>query len=264
MEDSGRLSKSAREAVEQAAALVRGARRTVALVGAGLSVESGIPPFRGPGGLWTRYGEPPMNGYAQFLRDPVAWWRDLLKPSGPRAELLGALRDAEPNAGHHALVRMERAGQLHCTITQNIDNLHVRAGSRQLVEIHGNATLLRCVECRSRYPRDGFPVDADSLPPRCPECAGLVKSDTVMFGEPIPGDVSLACERAVEDCDCVLLVGTSASVYPAAGLAWSVLKDGGSLVEVNPEETDASARCRVSIRARSSEVLPLLAARLAS
>jgi len=262
VEESARLSKPEREAVERAAALIRDADRTVALVGAGLSVESGIPPFRGPNGLWTRYGEPSMNGYMEFLRDPAGWWRELLEPSGPRAELLTALRSAEPNAGHHALVRMERAGELHCTITQNIDNLHARAGSRQLVEIHGNATLLRCVQCRSRYPRDGFPVDVRALPPGCPECAGLLKSDTVMFGEPIPGDVSLACERALESCDCMLLVGTSASVYPAAGLAWSVLERGGSLVEVNPEETEASDHCRVSIRARSSEVLPLLARRL--
>jgi len=207
------------EAIERGAEAVRAAHHTVALVGAGLSVESGIPPFRGPDGIWTRHGEPSMNGYLEFLRDPEGWWRGVLEPSGPRAELLEAVQRAEPNAGHQALAELEQRGHLACTITQNIDDLHARAGSRRLAEIHGNVNRLRCVQCRARYPRADFPLDPEALPPRCERCGGLIKSDAVLFGEPIPGDVATMCQEQAARCDCMLVIGTSATVYPAAGFA---------------------------------------------
>src|SRR5207247_2559835 len=130
------------------------ARYVIALTGAGLSVESGIPPFRGPGGLWTRHGEPPMDGYQRFLKDPRRAWEERLNPAGPMRELWEALAAARPNPGHQALVELEELGVLKCTITQNVDNLHRTAGSERLLEIHGNATLIRCIECVARYPRE--------------------------------------------------------------------------------------------------------------
>jgi len=130
-------------AIARATDVLLRARYVIALTGAGLSVESGIPPFRGPGGLWTKYGEPPMNGYERFLADPKKAWADRLEPRGPMRELWNALAQARPNPGHVALADLETLGVLKALITQNVDDLHRQAGSRRLLEIHGNATLIR-------------------------------------------------------------------------------------------------------------------------
>lgn len=239
---------------------LRRARYAIALTGAGLSVESGIPPFRGPGGLWTKHGEPPMNGYQRFLADPKRAWEERLSPSGPMAELWAALRAAEPNAGHRALVELEDAGVLQAVITQNVDDLHRQAGSRRLLEIHGNATLIRCIDCVARYRRDE--IDLAILPPHCPRCGGLLKSDTVSFGEPIPPDVMAACSVESERADCVIVVGTSATVYPAAQFPIAVRDRGGDLIEVNPYETEISGLCRYRLLGGAADMLPALVAAL--
>ena len=244
------------QAVEQAARLVVAAHHVVALVGAGLSVESGIPPFRGPGGLWTKYGEPDMLGYQRFLDDPKKWWEERISRSGAMQELIDALAQAKPNAGHYALAELERMGQLQHIITQNIDNLHQQAGSVAITEIHGNRLKLRCITCNARWPLDQFPID--ELPPKCPQCGGLVKSDTVMFGEPIPRDALDECINQTRMCDCMLLVGTSAVVYPAAGFPQDVKMSGGRLIEVNPNETPLTLLCDVVLRAPGGTCLPLL------
>ena len=156
-----------------AARSLRSARRVVALTGAGLSTESGIPPFRGPGGLWTRYGEPPMDGFQRFLDDPKAAWQQRLSPDQPwLVALLDTLAQAVPNAGHQALAELERLGRCACVITQNIDDLHRQAGTRSLLEIHGNHRLVRCLQCVTRFEPDQVPIDPDSLPPQCPRCCG--------------------------------------------------------------------------------------------
>ena len=247
-------------AVQEAARLIHAANHVVALVGAGLSVESGIPPFRGPGGLWTKYGEPDMRGYERFLEDPKEWWEQRMSRTGSYQELVDALSQAKPNAGHEALKEMEELGYLKHIITQNIDNLHQDAGSRAITEIHGNRTKLRCVGCNRRWPLDEFAIE--ELPPKCPDCGGMVKSDTVMFGEPIPGDALEACIQQAQACDCMLLIGTSAQVYPAAGFPLDVKRAGGRLIEVNPNETPLTDIADVVLRAPSGESLPLVVARL--
>jgi len=239
--------------------LVR-ARHVVALTGAGMSVESGIPPFRGPGGLWTKHGEPPMNGYQTFLADPKAAWEQRLNPTGPMRELWSALANAEPNPGHMALVELEQLGVLKATITQNVDDLHRRAGSEYLLEIHGNATLIRCIACVARFARDA--IDFAELPPRCPHCDGILKSDTVSFGEPIPPDVLEACFRQAELADCMIVAGTSATVHPAAQLPISIHAGGGDLIEVNPYESEITELCRFALRGTSAELLPALVERV--
>jgi len=234
--------------LDRAAELLCGARQVVVLTGAGLSVESGIPPFRGPGGLWTKYGEPPLDGYQRFMRDPAEAWRKMLSPSEPWLrglhETLGAAR---PNAGHRALAELERVGRVHCLITQNVDDLHRQAGSRALLEIHGNYALLRCLGCGARFERAGFAVDPERLPPRCPNCGGIVKSDTVSFGEPIPEDVLARCFEAVAGADCMLVAGTSGTVYPAAGFPVEVARSGGRVIEVNLEPSELSALASVQL-----------------
>jgi NAD-dependent deacetylase len=245
--------------IEQAAALLRDARAVVALTGAGLSVESGIPPFRGPGGLWTKHGEPPLDGYQRFLRDPAKAWRERLHPTESWAKGLSeTLGRAKPNAGHQALAELERLGVLDALITQNVDDLHRQAGSKVLLEIHGNFSLLRCLGCHTRFEPSAIAVDEANLPPRCPDCGGIVKGDTVQFGEPIPPDVLRDCYAAVERCDCMLVIGTTATVYPAAEFPFEVLRRRGQVIEVNPYESELTHAATLSLAGPGGSVVPRL------
>ena len=250
------------EAVDLTARLITESTYVVAMVGAGLSAESDIPTFRGPGGLWTRFGRPSLRGYKQFMEDPAAWWqRHLEREADPaRDEFREALDRAEPNAGHYALADLESIGALKLTITQNIDDLHQRAGSRNVAEIHGNRNKLRCVECEARWPADEYPIDR--YPPRCRECGGLVKFDTVMFGEPIPPKVLEWCHTETERCDCMIVAGTSATVYPAARFPQSVKARGGRLIEANPNHTPLTHRVDVALKGPTGKTLPMVARRV--
>jgi NAD-dependent deacetylase len=200
-----------------------------------------------------------MDGYQRFLEDPAAAWRERLSPS---VEWARALRDtlaaAEPNAGHRALAELERIGRLGCVITQNIDDLHTQAGSSNLLEIHGNHRLLRCLDCVRRFEPDAITIDLDALPPRCPDCGGRVKGDTVQFGEPIPPDVLRQCYAEVEGSDFMLVIGTSATVYPAADFPMEVLRRGGRVIEVNPTDTEFTARATESLRGPAGALLTQL------
>jgi NAD-dependent deacetylase len=245
--------------IARAAELLCGAQSVVALTGAGLSVESGIPPFRGPGGLWTKYGEPPLDGYQRFLRDPAKAWRERLHPTESWAKGLAlTLGRAKPNAGHDALVALEARGRLHALITQNVDDLHRQAGTKRLLEIHGNHALLRCLDCHARYEPAEVPVDEGSLPPLCPSCGGIIKGDTVQFGEPIPPDVLRECYAVVSRCDCMLVIGTTATVYPAAEFPFEVLRRRGCVIEVNPYESELTAAATLSLAGPGGRVLPRL------
>ena len=242
--------------LDTAARIVGESAYMIALVGAGLSKESGIPTFRGGDGLWDKHGEPPMDGYQRFLADPAQWWAQRLAERESSSEFTKAIEEAKPNAGHIAMAKMERAGLLKHIITQNIDNLHADAGSVALTEIHGNRTKQRCVGCGRRWLRGEFVSDV--IPPRCPNCDGLVKSDTVMFGEPIPRDALESCYEHAQRADAVLLVGTSAVVYPAAEFPAIAYRRGARLIEVNPQETPLTSICSAALRAPSGEALPQL------
>ena len=250
------------QSIDAAASLIVESTQVVALVGAGLSVESGIPTFRGPGGLWTRIGEPSMRGYQQFLADPVAWWQQQRDQQADpaRAEFRDAIERAEPNSGHYALADLERLDILKMTITQNVDDLHTRAGSTRVAEIHGNRTRVRCIACEMRWHRDDFVME--EYPPECPECGGLVKSDTVMFGEPIPRGVLDLCFRETARCDCMIVVGTSATVYPAASFPEIVKQRGGFLIEANPNPTPLSGFADAVLRGSTSDTLPRMVRRI--
>ena len=245
-----------------AAAVLAAARYAVVLTGAGLSVESGIPPFRGAGGLWTGHGPPASLSYREFLRSPGEWWegrlRDEVTPGNPTYELKGAVDRAAPNPGHLAIAALEREGIVKAVITQNVDGLHGRAGSRQLLEIHGNRSRLRCIGCGRRWPRAGYALG--DLPPLCRDCGGVIKPDSVMFGEPIPSAVREACFAAARRCDAMLVVGASGTVNPAAQLPLLARERGAPVIEVNPEPTVLTAAAAVVVRGPAGEVLPRIAA----
>lgn len=216
------------DAYQEAAEALRHARCAVAVTGAGISVESGIPDFRGPAGIWQKYPPEDFATIGAFMRDPAkVWnlWYDLGQDLGGR----------QPNPGHRALARLEGLGLLKAVITQNIDNLHQAAGSREVIEYHGNARRQVCLQCGQAGPLD-LSKRSDTAP-RCP-CGGLIKPDIVMFGELIPPEALERSAQWVADCDVMLVVGTSAQVFPAAQLPYTAKEAGAVVIEANVETTD--------------------------
>lgn len=243
------------EVIARAADLMRASSHTVALVGAGISAESGIPTYRGTGGLWTKFGEPTIDGWELFNRDPEEWWRQAIERR-TGSEFSQAIDQAKPNAGHVAMAELEKLGRLAHIITQNIDNLHQVAGSTHITEIHGNRGKVRCMNCGGRDRLET--INLDRLPPLCPECGGILKNDTVMFGEPIPQDALNECYRQAAMAELFMVVGTSAVVYPAAEFPVMAKRRGAPLIEVNPEETALSDIADVVIRAPAGVALPAI------
>ena len=256
--------KAVEEVIVRAARDIVESNYTIALTGAGISTESGIPDFRGPSGIWTKNPEAERRAYQsyqEFLHDPKGWWESIL--ASPRPSLLGPLEKAVPNPGHYALVELEELGILKCVVTQNIDALHEKAGNKNLLEYHGSATKLRCLSCGSRFRRKEFDLqkllEENQLPPRCPKCQGIIKSDGVAFGEPIPSDVA---EQSLEEawkCDLMLICGTSAVVYPFANLPRIAKQRGAAtIIEVNAEPTPLTEEgiSDYLIQGKTGEILP--------
>jgi NAD-dependent deacetylase len=242
--------------IGKAARFLLTSKYVTCLTGAGISVESGVRPFRGPGGLWAELGEPPMDGYQRFLADPKTHWEKTMKGTSSDWKFLQAADEAVPNPAHYALAELEEMGILQYLITQNIDNLHLTAGNTKVAEIHGNIKKVRCIKCNARYGRDDISLDV--MPPHCPKCGGIIKTDIVMFGEPIPRDVLKTCQREMDKSDCMLAVGTSSLVYPAASFPMEIKRNGGNLIEVNLYETEMTPYCDISLRGKAGEVLPEL------
>lgn len=216
---------------------IRSAGHVVAFTGAGISAESGIPTFReAQTGLWAKYHPEELATPQAFARAPErVWeWYEWRR---------GLVRAAEPNAGHEALVRIERLAPKFTLVTQNVDGLHVRAGSRNVLELHGNITRTRC----SREGRAVEEWEDGATPPGCPSCGAPLRPDVVWFGEALPAAAFRDAEAAAMHCDVFLAVGTSAVVYPAAALPLVALQAGAFVVEVNPEETPLSARAEVTV-----------------
>lgn len=247
--------------IDLAVGLLVRSSRTVVLAGAGMSKESGIPTFRGEGGLWTKHGEPPLNQFETFAADPQRWWERRLE-EGRNDEFAQALEASQPNPGHVALAALEGLGIVSHLITQNIDDLHRRGGQSSITEIHGNRYWLRCLTCETRWPREEFIIEQDALPPTCTQCGGMVKSDTVMFGEPIPPTALQRCSEETAVADCFMTIGTSALVYPAAQYPVDALQRGVPLIDINPEPTPLTEVANVVIPGPSGEVLPTIVEQL--
>ena len=231
---------------------LRAARRVAVLTGAGISAESGVPTFReAQTGLWARYDPAELATPDAFRRNPTLVWEWY-------AWRRERVRQAEPNAGHLALVAMERRVAEFSLITQNVDGLHRRAGSQRLVELHGNLFRVKCFD-EDRPVETGS--DASETPPRCPRCGGLLRPDVVWFGETLPAGALRAAERAAATAEVFFSIGTSALVYPAAELPFAALRAGATVVEINPQPTPLSPHVSFSLNGPAGEVLPALVER---
>jgi len=262
----------------------------IALTGAGMSTESGLPDFRGPDGIWTKHPEAEREAYEAYdklLQNPKAHWEEMLTPGSLFGLFFEELGKFSPNPGHYALAKLEKMGILRLIITQNVDGLHQKAGNRNVIEYHGGLSKLRCISCGSRFDREEFDLDRlkmeDRLPPRCKKCNGVLKYDGVYFGEPIPSDVAHQSLEEAWKCDLMLVCGTSAVIYPFAelpriarhrrieketktetGLYVVEEKPGVIIIEVNDQPTPLTDE-KISdylIQGKTGEILPQIVAQV--
>lgn len=234
--------------IEQARQRIAAAQRVAALTGSGISAESGVPTFRGQGGLWRNFRAEDLATPQAFARDPkTVWeWYEWRR---------GLIAEARPNLGHYALAQLEqRLGDRFTLITQNVDGLHNRAGSQRVLKLHGDIWWTMCIACRKV--RSDFRVPLPELPPHCESCGGMLRPGVVWFGEPLPGATWEQAEEAVRQCEVLIVAGTSAVVYPAASLAPLAQSHGAYVIEVNTEETQLSASADLCLRGPSGEILP--------
>jgi NAD-dependent deacetylase len=252
---AARFDSQPSRALGRAAELLRAARRAVALTGAGLSTPSGIPDFRSPGdGLWHRF-DPGIASLTTFRYDPEGFFARL-RPLAVR--LLAAV----PNAAHRALARLEAAGRLVGIITQNIDQLHQRAGSKDVVEVHGTVRLATCIVC---YREDETEPHLEAfvrrgLVPRCRSCGGVLKPNVILFGEELPRRALEQARAWCEQADVILVAGSSLEVTPVSLLPWRALDSGARLIIVNREATYLDQRAEAVVHADVVDALPSLAA----
>ena len=238
------------------AALIHDRQPCVVLTGAGVSTESGIPDFRSPSGLWATFDPLEYGSIEAFRADPLKVW-SFYKPR------VAMLTEAEPNPAHLALAELERCGFVEAVVTQNIDLLHGRAGSKEVVEVHGSIRTATCPGCGERYPLEQVLElldDADA--PACPACGAILKPDVVFFGELLPPE---AIERAYElsrRTRLLLVVGSALEVYPIAGLPEETLAAGGALAIVNHGRTPYDGRAVLRVGGSASEILPAVVAAL--
>ena len=236
--------------ISQAAQKIKAARRMIAFTGAGISVESGIPPFRGPDGLWSRY-DPQVLDLSYFQRHPADSWRVIKEIF---YDFFGA---AQPNPAHEALARLESAEILHGVITQNIDNLHQEAGSQDVIEFHGTSRRLTCLSCQQTLQFQ--PELFSSMPPSCSNCGGLLKPDFIFFGEGIPPG---AYQRSLEEtqlADVWLVVGTTGEIMPASMLPIEAHKNDKLIIEVNLHPSNYTDTITdIFLKGKASEVLKAL------
>jgi NAD-dependent deacetylase len=241
------------EEIERARKLVVSSKKIVALTGAGISVDSGIPDFRSEGGLWQRYDPHEYATIESFNRNPIKFWT-------MGRELAETILQAEPNSAHRGLTKLESDKKLIGIITQNIDNLHQTAGSKRIVELHGNYLRAHCLQCGKEYVGEEVHqrVVNGEIPPKCDSCKGVLKSEAVLFGEPLPekamGEAIALCREA----DLMIVIGSSLTIYPAAYLPQLAKNSGAKIILVNLEGTNRNNVADIVIKGRATEVIPKL------
>lgn len=237
--------------IEEAGRLIRESRKPVVFTGAGMSRESGISTFRGEEGLWKRYSPEQMSSIRGLIDNPLMVW-EWYRMRLMKTEAVIA------HAGYHALTELQRRKGSLPVITQNVDGLHIEAGQTGVLEIHGSMRTASCVR------KCGFSTVltmelVEQLPPHCPRCNAVLRPDIVLFGEPLPEEVISRAYALAEECDLMLVVGTSVLVWPAAGIPFAALQSGAVVIEINPAPTELPAgRNVIHIRGKAGEVLPLL------
>ncbi len=241
MEQNDKLKLAARK--------IRESRFTLAFTGAGISVESGIPPFRGADGLWNRY-DPKVLEISYFYDHGAECWNYI------REIFYTHFADARPNRAHDALAQLEHAGLLQAVVTQNIDNLHQLAGSRNVVEFHGCSARLVCPECHTCYPAGDF--DLSAIPPLCTHEGQILKPDFVFFGEGIPDKAWNQAFEYADNAEVCLIIGSGGEVYPASLVPQKAAERGAFVIEINTEESGFTNLSDLHIRGKAGEILPLL------
>lgn len=233
--------------IEHARRLLADVSSVAVLTGAGISAESGVPVFRGPQGMWNNMRPEDIATPEAFARDPAMVWRWY-------RSRLATVRKVEPNAGHTALAALERRVKDFTLATQNVDGLHLRAGSRNVLELHGNIGRNRCDRCGLKH--EAVPEPEDAPLPRCVECGGIERPDVVLFGEMLPEGIFEEAASAAARCQAFLVIGTSGVVQPAAMLADIAAGNGATVIEVNLEQTPLSLLATVTLLGASGEILP--------
>ncbi|MFT4040597.1 MAG: Sir2 family NAD-dependent protein deacetylase [Thermomicrobiales bacterium] len=241
--------------IDDLIALARPARNIVAFTGAGISTESGIPDYRGPGGVWEKNAPPTIGDFRENPETRAAYWRE-------RKERYPTLRDTQPNAGHLALARLQDAGLLSMVITQNIDGLHQKSGiaPEHVIELHGTAHRVRCIDCGTTWPAEEIQRRLETEPlPACEVCGGRLRGATVLFGESLPQDALQAAVIAARDADLMLAIGSTLIVQPAARLPEVTVASGGNLAIINNEPTPLDPLASVLVRGSAGAALSALA-----
>jgi NAD-dependent deacetylase len=242
------------ELVGLAASEIVKAKSVIALTGAGISVDSGIPDFRSAGGLWSRYDPNEYANIDAFLSDPDKIWNMI-------REMIDMVGGASPNPGHIGLAELEKMDRLDAIITQNVDNLHQEAGSSRVIEFHGSNARLVCLNCGESY--ETATVAPEPFPPRC-KCDAILKPDVVFFGEAIPYEANVESQQLAASCDVLLVIGTSALVSPASYIPSIAKQAGATVIEINLEETGLTSYISdFIIKASSSEALPKIVEQVA-
>lgn len=242
--------------IKEAALILKRSRFTTAFTGAGISVESGIPSFRGNGGLWEKY-DPKVLDLNYFLHDPARSWVVI------KEIFYNFFGVAKPNKAHLVLARMEKEGLLGRTITQNIDNLHREAGSVIISEFHGNSKKLRCLQCHRQY--RSVEISLDHVPPTCRECGGILKPDFVFFGEGIPQLPLAEAQEAASLSDVFLIIGTTGEVMPANQIPFIAKEYGATIIEINPEPSNYTDKITdIFLQGNATEVMQKLEVQLFS
>ena len=240
--------------IEDAIELIKNSKYLTVSTGAGISVESGIPPFRGKDGVWNKF-DPELLNIEYFIDNPKKSWEFSKKV------FFDTIGNAKPNSAHFALAKLEKLGILKTIITQNIDNLHFKAGSKNLVEFHGNIRDLVCLDCLTK--QRVAETELDILPPKCKKCGGILKPDFVFFGEEIPENALEKAIEAVEKTDVMLVIGTTGNVVPASQLPINASQQGAKIIEINIEPTVMTDQITdIFLQGKASEILSKIIADL--
>jgi NAD-dependent deacetylase len=247
-------SKTRKELIEELADLIVKSQKIVVFTGAGISTESGIPDFRGPDGLWTKY-DPSDFTYQKYISDP-----EVRKRMWKMKDLVGfSWKDFQPNPAHHAVAELEQLGKLDCVITQNVDGLHQKSGNSEskVIQLHGNMSWVKCINCGDRHPFEEVEkwVNSGVEDPECVQCGGILKPEGIFFGEAMPVWETMEAEKRSRECDLCIVIGSSLVVYPAALMPEFALRSGAKVAIINEGETGLDDSVHIRIWEKAGEIM---------